>query len=839
MGLGSGYGIEQATFALRLLRRLREDDRDILHVQDPLLALIVQRAHSLGLVPTRVILAHGTEEPLSFQRKIRFLQHLAPWHQDQARSGGADRPTWTVIPNFIDTERFSPGRETDLRTELNIPPDGLVVLTVAAIKRPHKRIDYVIDEMARLIQQKPALPIWLVVAGGQEKETDELMAWGRSRLGNRVRFLVRFPRHRMPQLYRTADAFVLGSLMEMMPIALLEASASGLPCLVHRHPLLEWMVGPGGVVADISAPGALAAQLRTWWTTRRAAGSLAPGHAGTVRHTSAWNTLLHRCWSITVSFSRTPTISSYKIESRSGEFFCGSFGFPGLGIRSAGVPRSRTRLSERSPPHKEQRAMSLWHWLFPKEPTTGQRRVQLSVEQLESRLVPYALTGNAWPHPNLITISFEPDGTNLGGVTSNLFSVFDARFGSPSVWENVILQAAQQWAQQTNVNFTVVPDSGAPTGSGNDQQGDPTMGDIRVGGFAFSDGSLAMTYLPPPQNNYSLAGDMAFNTAAPFHIGSTYDLFTVAMHEFGHALGLGESSNPTAVEYTYYSGIKKGLAPDDVNGIQAIYGARQPDSFDTGAGNNAFGTATNLNSYVNPTSLTAVLTGLDVTTTSDVDYFKVNAPVGTNGTFQVSVQSQGLSLLAPTLNVYNAQQQLVGSVSGSGQYGTTLTVTLNNVTAGQQFFVRVAGADTSAFGTGAYALVLNFGPNPAPAVPLPITTTPNGSPLSAGGGLPQEPFIWSAGLPIGREDYHLSANPQTNLPPALLGWLGGSGSSASTNNASTGNSTAAAAALNAVFSLQGAPTSSNGMLAAVSNGLSNPLIDPSLVAAFWASVGGN
>ena len=103
------------------------------------------------------------------------------------------------------------------------------------------------------------MPVWLVVAGGWEQETDDLVAEGEQLLGDRVRFLVRFPRERMPELYRAADLFVLGSLKEMMPIALLEATASGLPCLVHRHPVLEWMIGPGGEAIDMTASGALAA----------------------------------------------------------------------------------------------------------------------------------------------------------------------------------------------------------------------------------------------------------------------------------------------------------------------------------------------------------------------------------------------------------------------------------------------------------------------------------------------------------------------------------------------------------------------------------------------------
>jgi glycosyltransferase involved in cell wall biosynthesis len=123
--------------------------------------------------------------------------------------------------------------------------------------------------------------VWLVVAGGWEKDTDELVAEGKQLLGDRVRFLVRFPRERMPELYRAADLFVLCSLKEMMPIALLEAAASGLPCLVHKHPVMEWMIGPGGVAIDMTAGGALAAAMGSLLgdpARRRALGESARSH---------------------------------------------------------------------------------------------------------------------------------------------------------------------------------------------------------------------------------------------------------------------------------------------------------------------------------------------------------------------------------------------------------------------------------------------------------------------------------------------------------------------------------------------------------------------------------
>ena len=53
---------------------------------------------------------------------------------------------------------------------------------------------------------------------------------------------------------------------------------------------------------------------------------------------------------------------------------------------------------------------------------------------------------------------------------------------------------------------------------------------------------------------------------------TSVDLFSVALHETGHALGLGHSSNPGAVMYPYYR-MQTGLTSDDIAGIQALYGA--------------------------------------------------------------------------------------------------------------------------------------------------------------------------------------------------------------------------------------------------------------------------
>ena len=262
VGLGSPFSIEQTTFALALLAHLRREAIDILHVQDPHVALIVQRARHLGLVPTQTILGHGTGEAYDFLEKITYLQHLAPHHLEEARKAGCWKPTWTAIPNFIDTDIFRPGLALTLRAELGIPRDAVVLLTVAAIKRDHKRVDYLLDEFARFLSQNPGVPACLVVAGGREADTDLLVQQGRDILRDQVRFLVRFPRDRMPELYRLADVFALCSLFEMMPIALIEATASGLPCLSIATPYASGSPGPAASRLTCRQPAALAAALK-------------------------------------------------------------------------------------------------------------------------------------------------------------------------------------------------------------------------------------------------------------------------------------------------------------------------------------------------------------------------------------------------------------------------------------------------------------------------------------------------------------------------------------------------------------------------------------------------
>src|SRR5262249_42708198 len=106
----------------------------------------------------------------------------------------------------------------------------------------------------------------------------------------------------------------------------------------------------------------------------------------------------------------------------------------------------------------------------------------------------------------------------------------------------------------------------------------------------------------------------------------------------------------------------------------------------------------------------------------------------TNGQMTVSLRTQGVSLMAPNLRVYNGSQVQLYTGSGTGYTGSTLSYT-RTVTAGQTYYFRVDGANTTSFRTGAYVLSAKFGTAPLPAVAPPNMQVLNGNPISIGGSV--------------------------------------------------------------------------------------------------------
>lgn len=130
---------------------------------------------------------------------------------------------------------------------------------------------------------------------------------------------------------------------------------------------------------------------------------------------------------------------------------------------------------------------------------------------------------------------------------------------SVSVDERAQIRAAlDTWAAHTPVEFIDVAE---PRVAG-------TI-DVSVGhdGCTESFEAADLAHAFKPFADEPLAGDLHFNeTWAPY-----VDLYTVALHESGHSLGLTHSDNPDAVMYPFYRGPVEGLHADDVAAIQSLY----------------------------------------------------------------------------------------------------------------------------------------------------------------------------------------------------------------------------------------------------------------------------
>jgi glycosyltransferase involved in cell wall biosynthesis len=147
------------------------------------------------------------------------------------------------IANAVETDRFrpsTPGERRALRTELGLPIDASIVLFVGYFSRD-KRPDAMYRAWAAAASRDQCL--LLVMVGATRPvhgEVDPELASSiresakHDGLNGRVVFVEGTPA--IEKYFRCADAYVLPSIREGMPIALLEAMSCGLPCVASRLP---------------------------------------------------------------------------------------------------------------------------------------------------------------------------------------------------------------------------------------------------------------------------------------------------------------------------------------------------------------------------------------------------------------------------------------------------------------------------------------------------------------------------------------------------------------------------------------------------------------------------
>jgi glycosyltransferase involved in cell wall biosynthesis len=164
-----------------------------------------------------------------------------------------------VIVNGIDTEKFAPApaARADARKALGYGPDEFVVLMVARLD-PIKDHLTAIRACARAAEQVPGLR--LVLAGdGPERDTIEAFVRDRG-LGALVRLLG--TRDDVPRLLAAADALLLTSVSEGIPLTVIEAMAAGVPVVgTDVGSVGAVLAGGTGLLAPARDAAALAGHL--------------------------------------------------------------------------------------------------------------------------------------------------------------------------------------------------------------------------------------------------------------------------------------------------------------------------------------------------------------------------------------------------------------------------------------------------------------------------------------------------------------------------------------------------------------------------------------------------
>jgi 1,2-diacylglycerol 3-alpha-glucosyltransferase len=254
------FRFEAAAFGLSLLPVLLRGRPDVVYLSEWDTARVLAALRPLTRLRFKLVLCNGTLAAEGFEH-LDHVQELSTQARDHVLARGADPSRHTVLPLGFDIEPAftpsSPPERSALRERLGLPLDRRIVLSVAALNRYHKRLDRLIEEVALLPEPRP----FLLLLGQPEPETEALRSLARVRLGEAGHAIRSVPAAEVPDFYRASDTFVLASLWEGLPRALIEASAHGLPCLTHDYPLMEFALGPCGYRTDLTRRGTLAAML--------------------------------------------------------------------------------------------------------------------------------------------------------------------------------------------------------------------------------------------------------------------------------------------------------------------------------------------------------------------------------------------------------------------------------------------------------------------------------------------------------------------------------------------------------------------------------------------------
>jgi glycosyltransferase involved in cell wall biosynthesis len=178
----------------------------------------------------------------SFSSADRFVA-VSPRFAALHAEAGLAPERLTLIPNGVDLDRFRPpaaGERDAIRREVGLPIDAAVVLFVGFFSH-EKHPDVAFGAWTDTFAEAPGSV--LVLLGRTRSPYHEIdpaiadeIRRGADRLRCRDRLMMVEYTDAIERFYRAADVLILPSSREGLPNVVLEAMATGLPCVVSRLP---------------------------------------------------------------------------------------------------------------------------------------------------------------------------------------------------------------------------------------------------------------------------------------------------------------------------------------------------------------------------------------------------------------------------------------------------------------------------------------------------------------------------------------------------------------------------------------------------------------------------
>ena len=267
--LDMARGVPDPRGLFRLVRLVRSWRPDVLHSHMVHANLMARALRLVTPVPVLVSTIHNIYEggPLwmaAYRLTNRLVDGMTIISETAAdrfiREGIIPGDLLRVIPNGVDPEPFravSGAERDDMRRRLDLRQE----FAWLAVGRFEAAKDYpnMLQAFAAVRERHPEVVLLLVGRGSLQRDTEALAQ--RLGLGDAVRFLG--VRDDVPALVSAADAYVMSSAWEGMPMVLLEAAAGGLPVVTTRvggnHEAV--LDGTTGFLAPARDSGALASAM--------------------------------------------------------------------------------------------------------------------------------------------------------------------------------------------------------------------------------------------------------------------------------------------------------------------------------------------------------------------------------------------------------------------------------------------------------------------------------------------------------------------------------------------------------------------------------------------------